>query len=692
VRRSKATFLAIMLLAIALLVFPAVVQAETVERVSVDANVSDGDGANANGASETSSISADGRYVAFGSSASDLVADDTNEAGDIFVYDRMFGTTELVSLSDSGAQGLDVSSQPSISADGRWVAFQSAAGNLVDGDMNELIDIFVYDLVDKNVTRMSVRSDGTQAFGGDSTVASVASDDERVYVAYQSGATNLVAVDTNNRQDVFVSYFWKTDLARNITTQRVSVRSGGAQATGGGSTNASISGDGTYVAYQSNATNLVAGDTNGSTDVFVTDWDKASAADIVTKRASVRDDGLQIGADSRDPSISADGTYVAYESQGMDGNSYWDVFVTDWNQTNATDIETEKVSVSSAEVGGNDDSQNPSISADGRYVAFQSAARNLLGAGVDTNANTDVYVRDLVAGTTSRISTDFYGVQSTGGNSGAPAITPSVGTVVPQVSFWSGADNLVPGDDGNFRDVFVGTTDTTPTITSISPASGTTAGGTDVYIIGTNFVGLTGASAVTFDGLGALSYNHISTMKVIATTPAHAPGTVQTAVTAAGGTTADTAVDDYTYVAPVVPAAVKKTAGSKRYEQTDPLFKFSGQWDTGSEDFLSAGSHGYSVDKEASVTLTFKGTRLDWIAEMGPLMGQAMVSIDGQEPVLVDLFSEDALFQQMVWSTGNLDYGTHVVKIYFPTTSASDESKAINIDAVDVMGTLLETT
>ena len=136
--------------------------------------------------------------------------------------------------------------------------------------------------------------------------------------------------------------------------------------------------------------------------------------------------------------------------------------------------------------------------------------------------------------------------------------------------------------------------------------------------------------------------------------------------------------------------ATTSTGTHTRYEQTEPLIVYSGNWETDDSKSHSGGSGSYSDDSQATITITFKGTRLDWIAALGPLMGKALVSIDGGAPVLVDLFNPTELFQQLVWSTGTLEYGVHVIKITFPTDGG--EVKPINLDALDVWGTLLETT
>jgi hypothetical protein len=357
-----------------------------------------------------------------------------------------------------------------------------------------------------------------------------------------------------------------------------------------------------------------------------------------------------------------------------------------------------------------------SLSGDGRYVAYE----------FDINPDSLDPLRYIVVYDRQEdilyfVSTTFFS-EEPNGNSGehgaslGPAITPSYGDTVPQVSFFSRATNLTFQIDGILdthtrRDVFVGTIDTTPTISHMSPTSGPTAGGTTVYIVGTNFVGLGGVLAsatydevggvvvapamfvgpVTFDGLPATSwqrYNGRSTMKLIATSPAHDAGTVQVQVIAAGGTTANTAADDFTYVG--APVAKPKNPVN-RYEEDNGLIAYSGDWAGGENDSFSKKSCTTCGDQEASITITFKGTQLDWIATMGPTMGKALVSVDGGAPVLVDLSNPTELYQQMVWSTGTLEYGVHTITITFPDGSDYEPGKGINLDALDVTGVLLKT-
>jgi Tol biopolymer transport system component len=726
VRGSKASIMAVAVVAIAVLVGTSIADAETVELISVNT-----EGEYADGASHASDISADGRYVAFESSATDVVesAGYDNEVGDIYVRDRLLGETYLVSVGLDGlgpsllpVDGGDevtpadgASAKPSISPDGRYVAFQSDATNLVAGDTNGYQDVFVRDLVDEIIVRMSVRSDGTQG-NGQSSRASVTCDEERVYVAYQSTASNLIAEDTNgDTKDVFVSYYWKADPFV-VITELISRKTNGNQKNGG-SGDPSISGDGTYVAYESNA-RLDGHDTDDNTDIYVTDWDKDGTGSFSTQMVSVKTGGQEtVGQDCLNPSISDDGNFVAYDSTAIhlvtpyDEYLYSDVFVTDWNQAERADMVTVKASVGDdgpEASGGN--SEFASISGDGRYVAFESDAYDLVAD--DENGKRDVFVRDLWTDTTYLMSTDFFGNQGNR-NSGdenadsGPAITPSYGDEVPQVSFFSKATDLTYLLDGledtnEAKDVFVGTTDTTPTITEIKPAKGSTFGGELVFIYGTNFVGLGGFNptalgaelallfpGVTFGGVEALGFFPFSTMMIMAASPAHEAGTVQVQVNAAGGPTEDTEADDYTYVVPQ--EEVVKVTGRTRHEQSEAMMEYSGEWQNGEGDSLWKGQSTYSTDPKAKITITFTGTQLDWIATLGPLMGKALVSIDGGTPVLVDLFSATELFQQVAWSTGPLAYGKHVITITFPEGADYVAGKAINIDAVDIYNVFLKT-
>ena len=379
------------------------------------------------------SISADARFVAFTSIASNLVAGDTNTFSDVFVRDRWTHTTRRVSVSSGGVEGNSDSAEPSISANGRFVAFTSDASNLVTGDTNDLPDVFVRDIWTHSTKRVSVSSAGVQ---GDSYSAAPSISSDGRFVAFTSVASNLVGGDANAVYDVFVRDRWTR------TTTRVSVSSGGVEGNSD-SYDPSISADGRFVAYYSWASNLIGVDANGTTDVFVRDRRVHT-----TDRVSVSSAGGEGNSGSDGPSISGNGRFVAFRSLaanlvGGDTNGASDVFVRDrWTGT------TRRVSTSSAGIQGNADSAEASISADGHRVAFYSVASNLVPS--DTNGAFDVFVRDRWTGRTARVSVSSTGVQ---GN--ADSYQPSICASEPCVAFRSLASNLVTGDTNDVDDVFV---------------------------------------------------------------------------------------------------------------------------------------------------------------------------------------------------------------------------------------------
>jgi len=347
----------------------------TTEHVSVDST-----GTQSNGASGGYgfAITPDGRYVVFESQASNLVPGDTNGSRDIFLRDRLNGTTERVSVDPGGAQGNGHSYRPSVSADGRYVAFHSLSSNLVVGDSNGIQDVFVHDRVSAATELLSVSTLGVLGNGA-SQLPSMSPDGR--YVVFDSAATNLVPLDTNAQQDVFVR-----DRQLSQTT-RVSRSSLGVQGNGL-SAWAAISADGRYVAFMSQATNLVAGDTNASDDVFIHDRQV-----FATERASVGPGGTQGNATSTEPSLSADGRYVAFKSVATNlipnspTSQHYRIFVRD------LDGATNELA-SSATDGSDPNSgcSSPAISAHGRYVVFRSNSTDLVPG--DTNGYTDVFLHD----------------------------------------------------------------------------------------------------------------------------------------------------------------------------------------------------------------------------------------------------------------------------------------------------------
>ena len=389
------------------------------------------DGSQGDGASNQAAISADGRWVAFTSGATNLVAGDTNSATDVFVRDRLTGATQRVSVSSTGAQADGASELPTISADGRYVAFRSLADNLVSGDTNGTWDIFVHDRATGITERVSVSSSGGQGTG--------TSRDPRVsadgrYVAFASTSANLVAGDTNGAQDIFVH----DRLAG--TTALVSVDSAGSLGNAD-SYNPSLGADGQLIVFDSIATNLVAGDTNGARDVFARDLTAGT-----TTRLSVDSFGTQANGDSSRARISADGSLVVFTSSatnlvGGDTNGRSDIFLRDLGASTTSRVDLRP--------GGGQTHYNSdfaAISPDGGTIAYYSTDTGLISG--DTNGVGDVFVLDRTSGTTSRVSVDSAGTQGNGASSN-PALADG-----GAVAFESDASNLVTGDTNAATDVF----------------------------------------------------------------------------------------------------------------------------------------------------------------------------------------------------------------------------------------------
>ncbi|MBK7874510.1 MAG: PD40 domain-containing protein [Planctomycetes bacterium] len=332
------------------------------------------------GASRAPSLSADGRFVAFESFASDLVTGDTNGKLDVFVFDRVARTTVLASRAWNQTLGHGASSSPRISADGRWVAFTCAADDLVNDDDNAVADVFVRDLLSNTTRRASLAFDGAQAI--DASAVDALSADGR-YVVFSSAAWNLVASDENGASDVFVR-----DLVLG-TTVLASRGANGSQGNAG-SQHASISADGRYVAFQSAATNLVAELPLAPFDVYVRDLELGT-----TVRASVATDGTNANGACDRPCLSADGRTVVFEGwasslvPGVSG-AHLDVYV------RSLDLGT-TILASRCYDGAPSSafSAHGALSSDGTRVAFYSGAEDLVVG--DANLQTDVFVRDLGA-------------------------------------------------------------------------------------------------------------------------------------------------------------------------------------------------------------------------------------------------------------------------------------------------------
>jgi len=340
-------------------------------------------GQEANGQSITPSISADGRYVVFTSEATNLVRRDNNDAPDVFLRDLVDRTTQLVSKSTTGEQGAGINYDGVISADGNHIVFVSDAANLVARDTNAAVDVFVRDRLSRVTQRVSVGRNGQ---GDDRSFGRAISRDGR-YVAFASGSTNLVRGDTNDRFDVFLR-----DRVVGKTV-RVSVGPRGRQAVGGSPFDAgfpqAVSPNGRFVLFDEHATNLVRNDTNERFDVFVRD-----RAAGTTRRVSVDSDGDQLSQDSFAKGMTAGSRIILFASNSAltpgDTNTGSDLFLRD--RIAGT---TSLVSVAASGLTGNESSQAASLSVDGRHVAFLSHANDLVRR--DRNPDSDIFVRDTAA-------------------------------------------------------------------------------------------------------------------------------------------------------------------------------------------------------------------------------------------------------------------------------------------------------
>jgi len=354
-------------------------RAGVTERLSVDSA-----GAQANGDSDGAMVSADGRFVAFTSLATNLVAGDSNGTADAFVRDRVTGVTERVTIDTNGIEGNAGGAATSVSADGRFTVFTSESSNLVPIDTNNASDVFLRDR-QTGTTEMISRT--VTAQGDGPSYGGCISADGR-FVAFCSSAHNLVSADTNGVPDVFVC-----DRTLPGVVIRVDVDSSGVQLTlppsSDDSISAWISPDGQYIGFYSLASNLVAGDTNGAFDIFL-----HHLASGLTERVSLDGNGLQGNGDSIGTgSISYGGRYVVFYSVATnlvsgDTNQKGDVFLRD-RQVGTT----QRLSVDSGgeQSNGYEVSDNVTTTWDGSMTMFDSLATNLVPQ--DTNGHGDVFVR-----------------------------------------------------------------------------------------------------------------------------------------------------------------------------------------------------------------------------------------------------------------------------------------------------------
>lgn len=400
---------------------PAQAAAGNPARVSVDSK-----GRQATGSSYAPAISADGRYVAFDSEAVALVPGDDNSATDVFVRDRRAKRTTRVSVSSSGAEGDKGSFTPAISGNGRWVAFVSAATNLVPGDTNGDPDVFLHDRRSGRTVRLSLATDGRETTGGSGVTISR----NGRHVVYSVGTPLRSVGDDSDLAGMFV---YDTGTQKRKRLPRVE----GIDPT--------ISADGRYVAFSSQVRDLVPQDTNRVFDCFVLDRRTKKITRVSLGRAGKQGNGESLGA-----VISADGRHVAFSSTATnlvrgDTNTVDDIFVRDLRAGT-----TRRVSMRVDGKQANGVSGGPVLSADGSRVLFLSSATNLVPGGMG-KAQFHIYLADLRAGSLRRVTASAAGKPANGESTSFPALTADGRTV----AFGSRASNLVPRDTNGRDDIFV---------------------------------------------------------------------------------------------------------------------------------------------------------------------------------------------------------------------------------------------
>ncbi len=376
-------------------------------------------------------ISGDGDVVAF-AVANYAFLPGPNGATHIYLKVRSTGAIEDPVVTTAGAVSLASAVLGELSGDGRYLAFSSDANDLVPGDTNGQYDLFVRDRTGAVTTRASVSTAGVEG-NGSSSSGRISSDGR--YVAFNSDATNLVAGDGNGMLDVFLRD------TQALTTERISVGIGGVDANGF-SFAYDVSNDGRYVLFVSDASNLVAGDTNGAYDLFLYDRTLATTELITLSSGGVQSNGTSIiGA-----SMTADAGLIVFDSAATnlvsgDTNKKYDIFVRDRNAGTTTRINRG----TNGETNG--DSWDPTISVDGLAIAFESRAKNL--SLLDPNGHADIYLYDVPTGTTTLVSLSCDGVVAD-----IECYRARLSDDGLVVAFLGGATNLDPADGNGVRDAF----------------------------------------------------------------------------------------------------------------------------------------------------------------------------------------------------------------------------------------------
>lgn len=389
----------------------------------------------ANGSSGQPRLSANGQFLVFSSDASNLIDSDSNNASDIFLLNRDTGLVRRLSQAIDGSDANGGSFLPEISSDGQYVVWHSSASNLVENDSNGVSDVFLYSLADQSIELISKNTTGAP---GDSGSMSASVSDRGRFVVYESNASNLVSGDTNITSDIFL-------YARESgVTSRISVDSDGnaGQSRGSQSANAAISADGRWVVFDSFAP-LVSGDVNNRNDVFLRDLIANT-----TIRLSVSADGGDANGGSRNPAIDAVGSVVVFESDASN--------LVDGDDNGSTDIflltlpggGTELISRSADGIPGDDASVAPQLDSTGAAVIFSSFAANL--SVEDSNEAQDVFRYSRAEGTLDVVSDRIDGEAANGASRSAALANNGQMAV-----FLSDANNLADDDENSAADVFI---------------------------------------------------------------------------------------------------------------------------------------------------------------------------------------------------------------------------------------------
>ena len=465
-------------------------------------------------------ISADGRYVVFNSYASDLVVGDSNGTWDVFRADTQTGITTLVGRASDGTQANNYTYDPSISGDGRFVTYWSPADNLIANDTNGITDVFRTDTQTGTTIRVSVTGDGSEA-NGYSWQAATSTNGR--YISFSSVADNLVfnitnggttrlLSDTNGHQDIFLrdTFTGLTTLVSRRNNDRVADTDPTPSATPDGeSANSSVSADGRYVVYDSYATNIIDGESNYSArGIFLYDVSTNRTVSVSHNAA-----GQQAAGGSRNASISADGKWVVFQSDSKQLTA--DATTGFSTEIYLYEVATRAITrISRAPDGAQGDrfSSGPTISDDGRYIVYSSNSTNLVANDTNGFVN-DVFRYDRTTGTTDILSRNAAGTQ---GNS--DSYIAGISGNGQAVAFYSEASNLDPADIYNNPDVYwvsfsASTAPARPNITGVtleqeSGASFTLRGTAPAGLVVTVLADGQTIGTTTADGTGLWSFGN----------------------------------------------------------------------------------------------------------------------------------------------------------------------------------------